>query len=95
MTHITLPLSHYTPATIDHLSHQILTQLRGFAYVLPPPGILVPTPHALSLFVRLASSGLKLKVTLSPLESPLLSFLAASYALIPLTHFVVIWFPYW
>lgn len=56
------PCSWYSSNT-DHLSHQVLPQLRGFAHALSLPGILAPTPCSLSFFVKLASSGLQLKFT--------------------------------
>lgn len=50
----------------NHLSHLIFTQLRDFAHTLPLSGIPVPATHSPYIFVRLASSGHRLKVTFSP-----------------------------
>lgn len=56
------PCSLYSSNT-SHLSHQIITQLRVFEHALPLPGVLAPTPHSPPFFfVRLTSSGLRLKV---------------------------------
>lgn len=42
-----------SPSNIDHLLHQILAELRGFAQALPLPGMPAPTPGSPSFFVRL------------------------------------------
>lgn len=41
-------------------------KFRDFAHAFPLPGIPAPATYSLSIFVRLASSGHRLKVTFSP-----------------------------